>query len=358
MSELISVALAGKLGTFDLNVDFAVPMHGISALFGPSGCGKTSVLRSVAGLNRIPGRIRVGEDTWQDDSLFLPTHKRPIGYVFQEASLFPHLSVRQNLSYGARRTKSTHSIRFDEVVELLGLARLIDRSPTHLSGGERQRVSIGRALLSQPRLLLMDEPLSALDRMAKDEILPYFEALHSNLKIPILLVTHDISEVERLADHLVLLREGRLVASGPLNEVLSAPDSPLAVRSDFAAILPGRVKRIDPDGIAVLSVAGTEIYVLADHLTTGDIIRVRIAAGDVSIARQRAQDSSILNAVPVRITQIHHIGMNETGLLLDLGNGAAQFRARLSRRSATNLDLHEGDEVIAQIKSVSLVANR
>lgn len=359
MSELISIALAGKLGTFDLNVDFSVPMHGITALFGPSGCGKTSILKSVAGLNRIPGHIRVGDDIWQDDSLFLPTHKRPIGYVFQEASLFSHLSVRQNLTYGARRTKSAdHSIRFDDVVELLGLGRLIDRSPIHLSGGERQRVSIGRALLSQPHLLLMDEPLSALDRMAKDEILPYFEALHSNLRIPILLVTHDIAEVERLADHLVLLRDGKLMAVGALNEVLSAPDSPLAARSDFAAILPGSVKRIDPDGIAVLNVANTEIYVLADHLKANDTVRVRIAASDVSIVRQRARDSSILNAVPVRIVQIDHIGTSETGLLLDIGNKEEQFRARLSKRSATNLNLKEGDEVIAQIKSVSLVANR
>ena len=358
MSDQISIRLDGRLGTFEIDVDFFAPMHGITALFGPSGCGKTTILRSVAGLNRIPGEIRVGGDIWQNERLSLPTHKRPIGYVFQEASLFPHLSVRQNLTYGALRTKAEHAIRFEEVVELLGLAHLIDRWPSHLSGGERQRVSIGRALLSQPRLLLMDEPLSALDRMAKDEILPYFEALHSSLKIPILFVTHDISEVERLADHLVLLKSGRVQMSGRLSDVLAAPDSPLATRSDFAAVLPGRIEGIDPDGIAVVKIGTTEIYLLADSLSPGEPVRVRIAAGDVSIARQRAQDSSILNAVPVRILGIEAIGVSETGLLLGLPDGAGQFRARISRRSTIRLNLQEGEEVIAQIKSVSLLANR
>src|SRR5690606_16699426 len=167
---------------------------------------------------------------------------------------------------------ASSAIHFDDVVDLLGLAQLVDRSPTYLSGGERQRVSIGRALLSQPRLLLMDEPLSALDRMAKDEILPYFEKLHSSLKIPILLVSHDISEVERLADYLVLLSTGRLVASGPLNQVLSAPDSPFATRSDFAAILPGRVSRTDLDGIATVDIGGAKIFVLSDHLKRQDAV--------------------------------------------------------------------------------------
>lgn len=360
MSDRIDIALAGELGAFMLDVDFSVPMHGISALFGPSGCGKTSILRSVAGLNRLPGRIAVGGSVWQDERQFLPTHKRSIGYVFQEASLFAHLSVRQNLTYGEKRARDVEKhVRFDEVVGLLGIGHLIDRSPENLSGGERQRVSIGRALLTQPRLLLMDEPLSALDRMAKDEILPYFEALHANLKIPILLVSHDISEVERLADHLVLMRAGRLVASGPLNEVLAAPDSPLAARRDFAAVLPARVLRNDGDGIAVLDIAGRELFVLADRLTQGDAVRVRIAASDVSIARKRSEDSSILNAVPARIVGIEPLGRAEASIRLDLGRrDEAPIRARITRRSLESLGLAEGQEVIAQIKSVSLAANR
>jgi molybdate transport system ATP-binding protein len=360
MGDAIAIALDGTLGTFTLDVDFTVPMRGISALFGPSGCGKTTILRSVAGLNRIPGHITIGDEIWQDGSRFVPTHRRALGYVFQEASLFAHMSVRQNLTYGEKRAKGVlKHIRFDEVVDLLGIGPLVDRSPENLSGGERQRVSIGRALLSQPRLLLMDEPLSALDRMAKDEILPYFEALHANLKIPILLVTHDIAEVERLADHLVLLRQGRVVASGPLNEVLAAPDSPLAGRRDFAAVLPARVLRHDPDGIAVLDIAGREFLVLANGLEQNDMVRVRIAASDVSIARHRHDASSILNAIPARVIGIDPIGEAEASVRLDFGISAqAPIRARITRRSLAALELSQDQTVIAQIKSVSLAANR
>jgi molybdate transport system ATP-binding protein len=360
MREAIAIALRGELGAFRLDVDFSVPMHGISALFGPSGCGKTTILRSVAGLNRIPGRITVGDEVWQDDRHFVPTHRRALGYVFQEASLFAHLSVRRNLIYGEKRASAVEKyIRFDEIVELLGIDHLIDRSPLNLSGGERQRVAIGRALLSQPRLLLMDEPLSALDRIARDEILPYFEALHARLRIPILFVTHDMAEVERLADHLVVLREGRLVEAGPLNDVLSAPGSPLAGRRDFAAVLPARVVRNEPDGIAVLDIAGRELLVVANGLLPGGNVRVRIAASDVSIARERHASSSILNALPARIERIEPVGEAEASVLLDIGVDApALIRARITNRSAGALALAPGESVVAQIKSVSLAANR
>ncbi|MET0169793.1 MAG: molybdenum ABC transporter ATP-binding protein [Aliihoeflea sp.] len=360
MTERIEIALKGNLGAFHLDVDLAVPMHGITALFGPSGCGKTSILRSVAGLNRMPGRIAIGTEVWQDDRRFVPTHKRSLGYVFQEASLFSHLSVRQNLIYGERRARADgQHVRFDDIVDLLGITHLVDRSPANLSGGERQRVSIGRALLSQPRLLLMDEPLSALDRMAKDEILPYFEALHANLRIPILFVTHDIAEVERLADHLVLLREGRLVSSGPLHEVLSAPHSPLAARRDFAAVLPAKVVRHDPDGIAVLDIAGCQMLVVAKDMRPGETVRVRIAASDVSIARSRPEATSVLNVLPARIMGIDPIDDAEAGIQLDIGvDHEAPIRARITRRSLEGLSLSEGQDVFAQIKSVSLAANR
>lgn len=360
MRDEIGIALDGTLGDFRLNVDFAVPMQGVTALFGPSGCGKTSILRSVAGLNRLSGRIAIGGEVWQDSESFLPTYRRPIGYVFQEASLFPHLSVRRNLTYGETRAKGVEKhIRFDDIIDLLGIGHLIDRSPENLSGGERQRVSIGRALLSQPRLLLMDEPLSALDRMAKDEILPYLEALHANLRIPILLVTHDISEVERLADHLVLLREGRLVESGPLNRVLSAPNSPLAARRDFAAVLPARVTSRAPDGIATLQIDGCTLLVVAGDLKAGDMVRVRIAAGDVSLARTRHEASSILNAVPATIVGIEPLGEAEASIRLGLGDDPeACIRARITRRSLEAMELAEGQQVVAQIKGISLAANR
>lgn len=357
-AQTIHVRLEGKLGAFSLDVDFQAPMQGVTALFGPSGCGKTSILRCVAGLQHMSGTIAVGDDVWQDETHFRAPHKRSIGYIFQEASLFQHLSVRKNLTYGERRSKNSGTrIRLDDVVGLLGLAHLIDRDPVHLSGGERQRVSIGRALLSQPRLLLMDEPLSALDRMAKDEILPYFEALHANLSIPIILVSHDISEVERLADHLVALKAGRVVSSGPLNLALTDPDLPFGRGRDSAAVLPATVVRKDEDGIAVLDVLGTEIFVIGDALEAGHPVRVRIAASDVSIARERPAESSILNLLPARIVGIDPVGGAEANVRLSLAEQKGfDFIARLSKRSLARLDLHVGETIVAQIKSVSFTA--
>lgn len=219
----INAAFRGSLGNFTLDVELSLPATGVTAIFGPSGCGKTSVARCIAGLQRMAdGFCAVGEDIWQDSSSFRPVHRRPIGYVFQEASLFPHLSVRRNLLFGAPNT-SRAQIAFGEVVELLGLAALLDRSPSRLSGGERQRVAIGRALLSQPKLLLMDEPLAALDRTTKDEILPFLERLHDRLSLPVLYISHDMSEIERFADHLLLMEQGRVVGSGPLHSLHPIP---------------------------------------------------------------------------------------------------------------------------------------
>lgn len=305
MTDRIDIRLHGTLGAFRLGVEIDAPMRGITALFGPSGCGKTSILRAVAGLNRLSGTVRIGDDLWQDERHFVPPHRRAVGYVFQEPSLLPHLSVRDNLVYGARRSRdAAPRIAFDEVVRLLGLSRLVDREPAHLSGGERQRVSIGRALLSQPRLVLMDEPLSALDRNAKDEILPYFEALHASLSIPVLYVTHDLSEVERLADHLVMLQDGRVTVGGPLADILTTAASGLAARRDASCVLEGRVARLDADGIAAIALEGTELLTVANGLAEGQSVRVRIAASEVSIARHAAAETSILNAVPVVVAGI------------------------------------------------------
>ena len=227
----IQATFAGTLGRFSLDVAFEIPMHGITALFGASGCGKSTTLRCIAGLQRLPGRLVVDGDVWQDDQrgIFLKPHKRAIGVVFQEASLFPHLAVGKNLLYGARRAERLGiptAISTDDVIDLLGLGRLLDRDPIALSGGERQRVAVGRALLSQPRLLLMDEPLSSLDQMAKDEILPYLELLHEQLSIPMLYVSHDITEVARLADRMIILSSGKMLAEGPVQDLLERLDLP------------------------------------------------------------------------------------------------------------------------------------
>lgn len=212
----INAAFRGRLGNFTLDAELSLPATGVTAIFGPSGCGKTSVARCIAGLQRMAdGFCAVDGEIWQDHQSFRPVHRRPIGYVFQEASLFPHLSVRKNLLFGSPNATQAQ-IDFDEVVDLLGLAALLDRSPHRLSGGERQRVAIGRALLSQPKLLLMDEPLAALDRTTKNEILPFLERLHERLSLPVFYISHDMAEIERVADHLVLMEQGRVISAGPL----------------------------------------------------------------------------------------------------------------------------------------------
>ena len=224
----IEARFSGRLGDFSLDAEINAPAAGVTVLFGPSGCGKTTLLRCVAGLERLPGRLVVEGEVWQDEVRFLPAHQRPVGYVFQEASLLAHLSVRRNLLFGFQRTRDEQRINLDQVVALLGLEHLLERGVARLSGGERQRVAIGRALLSQPRLLLMDEPLASLDRARKAEVLPYLERLHGDLAIPILYVTHDPAEAARLGDRQITLSEGR---TGPVIDTRDeAQDARLAAR--------------------------------------------------------------------------------------------------------------------------------
>jgi len=360
----ISARYAGTLGRFRLDVAFEAPMRGITALFGPSGCGKTTILRCVAGLNRLPGRLVVDGDLWQDHATgrFREPYRRPVGYVFQEASLFPHLSARGNLLYGRRRalkTGAADEIRLDDVVDLLGIAALLDRATGALSGGERQRVALGRALLAQPRLLLMDEPLAALDRMTKEEILPYFEALHASLSIPVFYVSHDISEVERLADHLVLLDAGRVVAAGPLHELLSDTRLPIARSREASTVLETRVGGFDPDdGLTALDVDGETLLVPGRIGEKGGIRRVRIAATDVSLAVDRPPQTTIVNIVPVRVKAIEPLDQAQINVVLTIGHrdGGRKLLARVTRRAQRVLGFGPGQDVYAQIKAVSLVA--
>jgi len=229
----------GPLGGFRLDADFTLASSGITALSGPSGSGKTSLLRCIAGLARLPGQLHVGGEVWQDDRTFVPPHRRPVGVVFQEASLLAHLSVRGNLMYGARRTPARAQVGLDDTVALLGLAPLLDRAPGNLSGGERQRVALGRALLSQPRLLLMDEPLSSLDAGSKAEILPYLERLHRGLAIPALYISHDAGEIARLADRVIYMRGGRIVAGEAPAPTLEGVDAERRDRLALAALRAG-----------------------------------------------------------------------------------------------------------------------
>ncbi len=357
----IAIAFHGTLGGFQVDAACTVPARGITALFGPSGCGKTTVLRCVAGLMRLPGRCVVDGEVWQDGSLFRPPHRRAVGYVFQEASLFPHLSVEGNLLYGAggRRPQSGGGrVGFDDAVALLGLASLLDRAPRHLSGGERQRVAIGRALLSQPKLLLMDEPLSALDRQSRDEILPFLERIHESLAVPVFYVTHDMAEVERLADALVLMEMGHVRASGTLADLQSDPTLPIAGVRGAAVSIDATVVEIDADfGLTTLEAEGARFIVPGLDVALGARRRLRIAAGDVSLSRSPPPDSTILNLVPARIETATPVGEHEVLVLLRAGSleRGPKLLARVTRRSWSRLGLAAGLNVIAQVKSVALV---
>jgi len=364
--ETIRAAFKGVFGSFSLDAGFTAPAKGVTALFGPSGSGKTTVLRCIAGLQRVAdGLCIVAGEVWQDrDGAFLPTHKRPLGYVFQEASLFPHLSVRRNLLFGAPR-HSRHDggpkIAFEEVVDLLGITALLDRSPAKLSGGERQRVAIGRALLSQPKLLLMDEPLSALDRATKNEILPFLERLRDRLSLPIIYITHSIAEVERLADEIVLMDKGRVIGAGRLEEIESDPALPLALARDAAVTLDGVVQASDAAyGLVAIGVRGGMVTAPAASTAVGERRRIRVIAGDVSLTREAPGPSSILNVLPARIVAMKPIDANEVVAVLALGSDGlgARLLSRVTRKSWEALGLAAGMSVHAQVKAVALAPGR
>jgi len=361
----IRAEFRGVLGQFALKACFSVASRGITGLFGPSGCGKSTVLRCFAGLQHLPDSFcAVDGDIWQNKTIFRKPYQRPIGYVFQEASLFQHLSVRRNLLYGAPRDTAPHdagSVSFDEAVDLLGLGALLDRSPNHLSGGERQRVAIGRALLSRPKLLLMDEPLSALDRPTKDEILPFLERLHQRLSLPVIYVSHDMAEIERLADHLVLMQAGMVLAAGPLGALQSDPSLPLAAGRDAAVNFDAEVEAYDPAyGILTMQIDGGRLLVPAPPAAVGERRRLRIAASDVSLSREAPRASTILNALPARIVSKSPVGQSEVLVVLALGSdgGGARLLARVTRRSWDFLQLGEEMNAFAQVKGVALAPAR
>jgi molybdate transport system ATP-binding protein len=360
----IHVEFRSALGKFRLESVFKVPATGVTMLFGPSGCGKTTVLRCIAGLIHIKdGLCDIAGDIWQDrNGGFVPTHKRALGYVFQEASLFSHLSVRKNLLFGAPEKKQDGpTIDFDEVVDLLGIRTLLDRSPRNLSGGERQRVGIGRALLAQPKVLLMDEPLSALDRRTKGEILPFIEKLRDHFALPIFYVTHDMAEVERLADQIVLLDKGHVVAVGPLEELQADPNSVLAASQEAAVSLHAVVEGFeDRFGLSRVSVPGGRILVpSASGAVVGDALRIRILATDVTLARDPPGRNSALNVLAARIVATNATRPHEILASVALGDDGAGARllARVPQKSWEELGLARGQTVFAQVKSVAFGRN-
>ncbi len=346
------------LGRFELDTDGQFPAEGVTVLFGRSGSGKTSLLRCLAGLEQPrDAYLKVGGEIWHDTSrgLYVPSRQRAIGYVFQEGALFPQRRVINNLLYGYQRTPvAERTADFDQVVQLLGLQSLLQRFPMQLSGGEKQRVAIGRALLNSPRLLLMDEPLAALDRDHKKEILPFLERLHRHTHIPIVYVTHNFDELVRIADHLVLIEEGRILASGPLEEMLARVDLPISRDVDAGAVIDAQVLSHDEEfHLTRLKFAGGELLVTWVDRELGSDIRVRIHAKDVSLALEPAVSSSILNILPARVEEMQVHGRGRLLVKLDL-NGVPLL-ARITRHSQHRLGLEVGSKLYAQVKGVAVL---
>lgn len=346
---MIRVAVRKALGDFALDAAFDAP-NGVTAIFGRSGCGKTSLVNAVAGLLRPDsGRIAVGDTTLFDSAagIDLATRHRRIGYVFQDARLFPHLSVDRNLTYGGDHDR-------DRIIATLGLENLLNRMPAALSGGEKQRVALGRALMCNPQLLLMDEPLAALDAPRKAEIMPYLARLRDEVKVPMLYVSHDVSEVARLATTLVIMEAGQVVAAGPVGEVLSDPEIvPLVGVRAAGAVMTARVAgRLLDDGLTELTFSGGRLLLPGDFGTLGQTVRLRIAAQDVILSLQAPEGISALNVLPVTIDKIAE--GRGPGVAVGLRAGDTHLLARVTRRSAGRMNLAVGQSLFAIIKATAV----
>ncbi|PTQ75228.1 molybdenum ABC transporter ATP-binding protein [Celeribacter persicus] len=354
---MLSVDLHHAFSGFTLDAQFEAP-PGLTVLFGASGSGKTTVINAVAGL-LMPDRGRIAVGDWMlldtGRGVRLKPHRRRLGYIFQEARLFPHLSVKQNLKYGAWfAPKDAPREDMGRVVELLGIGPLLERRPGALSGGEKQRVAIGRALLSAPRLILADEPLSALDETRKAEILPYFERLRDEVDLPILYVSHSASEVARLATTVVVMEDGKVVRQGAAAEILGDPDVlPMGAR-EAGAVLTVTVKTHHADGLTELDAGGEPLFLPQIAQGPGHRVRVRIAAHDVILSRSRPEGLSALNILSGVVHQVHR---GEGAVIVAIDTGAGRVLARITLRSAQALELATGVAVHAIVKTVSVASS-
>ena len=352
---MLEARLSHGFPGFRLEVDFTVP-PGITALFGRSGAGKSTVVKAIAGLIRCDqARVVLDGRVLDDGRLHLPPHQRQIGYVFQEPRLFPHLTVRQNLTYAQRFHRRT-GLGLDEVIEMLGVAPLLGRRPGTLSGGEKSRVAIGRALLAAPRLLLLDEPLAALDEAIKAEILPYLERLRDEVRLPMIYVSHALPEVARLATSIVVLEAGRVLGAGPTEAVLADPALvPVMGLRDAGAVITARVVGYE-DGLAVLETAAGRLYLPGVRGEVGQVMRLRIPAQDVILARQRPEGLSALNILAAEVLSLTPV--EGAAVLVALRAVDQTILARITGRSVRAMGLQVGTHCFAILKSVAMAGSR
>ena len=353
---MIECKIKIQLESFMLDANFSIPDRGITVVFGPSGSGKTTLLRAIAGLEKSDdGFLKIGDSVWQKGENFLPTHKRQIGYVFQDAALFDHLDVKGNLNFVIKRAIGLKEDFIESIHNLLEIKTLLNRKTTQLSGGERQRVAIARALLTNPKILLLDEPLSALDLKRKNEILPYLDSIHNDLEIPILYVTHSQDEMSRLADHLLLIEDGNIVGSGPVNDMLTRFDMPLSHGGDAVSIIEAEVLKRDSEfNLMHLDFLGGQFIVPDNSFPVQTKVRIRVVARDVSLTKSKQVDTSILNIFPAMVQEIVNEG--EAQVMVRLQIKETILLACITRKSSYKLRLEKGSEVFVQVKSVAILS--
>jgi molybdate transport system ATP-binding protein len=344
---------------FNLDIEMSLPSQGVTVVFGPSGSGKTTFLRCLSGLEKAPlGYLKIAGDVWQDEGSFIPVQDRKIGFVFQESRLFPHLNIHQNLLYGYQRTlPSARNIQFEEVVQVLNLEALLKRRPEKLSGGERQRVAIGRALLTSPKLLLMDEPLASLEMELKAEIIPFIKRIENEFKTPIVYVTHSMNEVLQLVDTMVILKAGKMQNIGPVEEVFSDVRSREAIGDEqLGAVFETLVSEHDEGfGLTKLDFMGQVLYVPKQHIPVGHSLRVHIHSKDVILSTlPTAGATSVLNILRAKVKKVGELQSKGYSVDIELDAGRP-ILATITRKSLSKLNLQPGQPIYAHIKAIKMM---
>jgi molybdate transport system ATP-binding protein len=359
MTDLLKAKFQMTYPEFNLDIDLNLPARGVTVVFGPSGSGKSTLLRCLSGLEKAPsGYLKLADQVWQDEEIFVPVHKRKIGLVFQESRLFPHLNIQENLLYGYQRTQpNERNLHLAEVVQVLGLAELLKRSPYKLSGGERQRVAIGRALLTSPKLLLMDEPLASLDMQRKAEIIPFIKKIEDEFKTPIIYVTHSMNEVLQLVDTMVILNSGKVMNWGPVEKVFSDVGLREVVGDEqMGAVLETMVSEHDEEfGLTRLNFMGQILNVPKQNIPAGQNLRVHIHSKDVSLSTAPpAGATSVLNILQAKVAKIGVLDPKGYSVDIELDAGHP-ILATITRKSLANLNLKPGQPVFAHIKAIKMV---